>query len=431
MRVEERLRVEEPAQPGGLWSVCGLRSRRSRRLETRRDHPTGLRIVCGLRSRRSRRLETRRLHPGGLWSVCGLRSRRSRRLETRRLHPGRVVDQLRVEEPAQRWINCGLRSRRSRRLETRRDPSSRRCRAMGPPKWRPIAWCTDPVACRSDGHRVILRENSLHPSRKDPDDDRRTQISTLPVSSKSTSRKRPRICCGRCSPRSSTRCCPPMRTRYAAPRMAPSARIERIVATATGTVTSTPVPGTVDVAIPKLRQGSYFPEWLLERRRRAEAALTTVVATSYLLGVSTRRMEDLVQSLGITGLSKSQVSEMAKDLDEQVRAVPHQAVGRRPVHVRRRGRAHDEGPRGRPGDQGRRALATGVNAEGYREILGMQVSSTRGRRRLAHVLPRPVARGLTGVKLVTCDAHQGWSRRPARPCPARAGRDAGPITPRT
>src|SRR6476660_1139058 len=66
--------------------------------------------------------------------------------------------------------------------------------------------------------------------------------------------------------------------------------------------------GTLDVAIPKLRQGSYFPEWLLERRRRAEAALTTVVATSYLLGVSTRRMEDLVQSLGITGLSKSQVS---------------------------------------------------------------------------------------------------------------------------
>src|SRR5918993_2405503 len=76
--------------------------------------------------------------------------------------------------------------------------------------------------------------------------------------------------------------------------------------------------GTIDVAIPKLRSGTYFPEWLLERRRRAEAALTTVVATSYLLGVSTRRMEDLVQTLGITGLSKSQVSEMARDLDEQV-----------------------------------------------------------------------------------------------------------------
>jgi len=76
--------------------------------------------------------------------------------------------------------------------------------------------------------------------------------------------------------------------------------------------------GTVDVAVPKLREGSYFPDWLLQRRRRSEASLTSVVATCYLLGVSTRRMDKLVQSLGITGLSKSQVFEMAKDLDEQV-----------------------------------------------------------------------------------------------------------------
>lgn len=78
--------------------------------------------------------------------------------------------------------------------------------------------------------------------------------------------------------------------------------------------------GTIDVAIPKLRTGSYFPEWLLERRRRAEAALTSVVATCYLLGVSTRRMEKLVATLGITSLSKSQVSAMAADLDAQVEA---------------------------------------------------------------------------------------------------------------
>jgi putative transposase len=70
--------------------------------------------------------------------------------------------------------------------------------------------------------------------------------------------------------------------------------------------------GTLDVAIPKLRSRSYFPDWLLERRRRAERALTTVVATCYLLGVSTRRMEKLVEQLGITRLSKSQVSVMAK-----------------------------------------------------------------------------------------------------------------------
>ncbi len=74
----------------------------------------------------------------------------------------------------------------------------------------------------------------------------------------------------------------------------------------------------MEVAIPKLRQGSYFPDWLLERRRRAERAVTTVVATCYLLGVSTRRMEKLVETLGITRLSKSQVSVMAKELDVHV-----------------------------------------------------------------------------------------------------------------
>jgi hypothetical protein len=74
----------------------------------------------------------------------------------------------------------------------------------------------------------------------------------------------------------------------------------------------------MELAIPKLRSGSYFPDWLLERGRRAERALTTVVATCCLLGVSTRRMEKLVETLGITRLSKSQVSVMAKELDEQV-----------------------------------------------------------------------------------------------------------------
>jgi len=78
--------------------------------------------------------------------------------------------------------------------------------------------------------------------------------------------------------------------------------------------------GTIELAIPKLRSGSYFPDWLLERRRRAELALISVVATSYLLGVSTRRVEKLVEQLGVTRLSKSQVSEMAKHLDGQVAA---------------------------------------------------------------------------------------------------------------
>ena len=91
--------------------------------------------------------------------------------------------------------------------------------------------------------------------------------------------------------------------------------------------------GTVDVAVPKLREGSFFPDWLLQRRRRAEAALTTVVATCYLLGVSTRRMDRLVQSLGITGLSKSQVTEMAKDLDDQVEQFRTRPLGDGPYTV--------------------------------------------------------------------------------------------------
>jgi transposase-like protein len=74
----------------------------------------------------------------------------------------------------------------------------------------------------------------------------------------------------------------------------------------------------VELAIPKLRQGTDYPEWLPERRRRAERALATVVATSYLLGVSTRRVEKLAESLGVTKLAKSQVSVMAAELDEMV-----------------------------------------------------------------------------------------------------------------
>src|ERR1700751_3920618 len=78
--------------------------------------------------------------------------------------------------------------------------------------------------------------------------------------------------------------------------------------------------GTIELAIPKLRQGSYFPDWLLTHRRRAEQALVSVVATAYLLGVSTRRVEKLVEQLGVASLSKSQVSEMAAHLDAQVEA---------------------------------------------------------------------------------------------------------------
>jgi putative transposase len=165
--------------------------------------------------------------------------------------------------------------------------------------------------------------------------------------------------------------------------------------------------GTVELAIPKLRQGSYFPDWLLERRRRAEAALVSVVATSYLLGVSTRRMEKLVETLGISRLSKSQVSVMARDLDAQVEAFRTRPLDAGPytflaadalvLKVREGGRTVNV----------HALVATGVNAEGYREILGLQVSSAEDGAGWLAFFRDLTARGLSGVALVTSDAHAG------------------------
>jgi putative transposase len=165
--------------------------------------------------------------------------------------------------------------------------------------------------------------------------------------------------------------------------------------------------GTLEVAIPKLRAGSYFPDWLLERRRRAERALTTVVATCYLLGVSTRRMEKLVESLGITRLSKSQVSEMARELDAQVADFRHRPLDAGPytfvaadalaLKVREGGRVVNV----------HALVATGVNADGHREILGLQVTSAEDGAGWLAFFRDLTARGLTGVALVTSDAHRG------------------------
>jgi len=165
--------------------------------------------------------------------------------------------------------------------------------------------------------------------------------------------------------------------------------------------------GTIDVAIPKLRQGAYFPDWLLERRRRAEAALVSVVATSYLLGVSTRRMEKLVETLGITRLSKSQVSVMAKDLDEQVEAFRTRPLDAGPytflaadalvLKVREAKRTVNV----------HALLAVGVNADGHREILGLHVTSAEDGAGWLAFFRDLTARGLSGVKLVTSDAHRG------------------------
>jgi putative transposase len=165
--------------------------------------------------------------------------------------------------------------------------------------------------------------------------------------------------------------------------------------------------GTLDVAVPKLRSGSYFPDWLLERRRRAEAALTSVVATCYLLGVSTRRMEKLVESLGITRLSRSQVSVMAADLDAQVADFRTRPLDAGPytfvaadalvLKVREGGRVVNV----------HALLAAGVNADGHREILGLQVTSAEDGAGWLGFFRDLTARGLTGVALVTSDAHRG------------------------
>ncbi len=166
--------------------------------------------------------------------------------------------------------------------------------------------------------------------------------------------------------------------------------------------------GTLDVAVPKLRQGSLYPDWLLERRKRAERALTSVVATCYLLGVSTRRMDKLVQTLGITGLSKSQVSVMAKELDEHVEqfrtrrledAGPFTFVAADALVLKVR-----EGGRVVPVHV---LVATGVNADGHREILGVQVTSSEDGAGWLGFFRDLTARGLSGVKLVTSDAHAG------------------------
>jgi transposase-like protein len=164
--------------------------------------------------------------------------------------------------------------------------------------------------------------------------------------------------------------------------------------------------GTVELAIPRLRHGSYFPSFL-EHRRRAERALASVVATSYLLGVSTRRVEKLAASLGVTGLSKSQVSAMAAELDEMVEGFRSRRLDGGPYtfvwidaltqKVREGGRTVNV----------HCLVATGVNADGHREILGVDVTSSEDGAGWLAFLRGLVARGLSGVALVTSDDHAG------------------------
>src|SRR3954451_24140537 len=173
--------------------------------------------------------------------------------------------------------------------------------------------------------------------------------------------------------------------------------------------------GTVELAIPKLRTGSYFPDWLLQHRRRAEQALVSAVATSYLLGVSTRRVEKLVEQLGIKQLSKSQVSEMAQHLDVQVEAFRNRPLDAGPytfvwvdaltIKVREAGRTVNV----------HALIAVGVNADGQREVLGIDVSSQEDGAGWLAFLRSLTARGLAGVRLVISDPTAASSMPPAPP----------------
>ncbi len=165
--------------------------------------------------------------------------------------------------------------------------------------------------------------------------------------------------------------------------------------------------GTMELAIPKLRAGSYFPEWLLQPRRRTERALVAVVADSYLAGVSTRRVDKLVRQLGIEGMSKSQVSKLAAELDEIVEAFRSRPLDSGPYtyvwldaltqKVREGGRMVNVSA----------VLAIAVNSEGHREVLGLDVITAEDGAGWLAFLKDLKVRGLSSVQLVISDDHRG------------------------
>lgn len=164
--------------------------------------------------------------------------------------------------------------------------------------------------------------------------------------------------------------------------------------------------GTIGIKVPRVRDGSYFPS-LLEPRRRAERALVAVVQEAYVQGVSTRRVDELVQALGLQGISKSQVSVLCADLDAEVErfrarplvdAYPYVWLDATFVKGRQHGRVVSLAV----------VIAIGLNATtGLREVLGIEVGPSEDGAFWLAFLRSLVARGLTGVQLVVSDAHEG------------------------
>ena len=165
--------------------------------------------------------------------------------------------------------------------------------------------------------------------------------------------------------------------------------------------------GTIDLAVPKLREGTYYPAWLLTHRRRAEQALASVIAQAYIEGVSTRRVDDLVKAMGIEGISRSEVSRLAGELDAKVAEFRERPLDAGPYRylwidaltqkVREGGRVVNVSA----------VVATAVNIEGRREIVGFDIVTSETTAGWTSFLRSLVARGLSGVELVISDAHGG------------------------
>jgi putative transposase len=163
--------------------------------------------------------------------------------------------------------------------------------------------------------------------------------------------------------------------------------------------------GTVELRIPKLRKGSYFPGFL-EPRRMAEKALTAVVQEAYVQGVSTRSVDDLVQAMGMSGISKSQVSRLCAEIDDKVKAFlnrpiegdwPYLWIDATYLKVRQNGRIVSVAV----------IIAVGVNSDGRREVLGLDIGPSEAEPFWTAFLRKLGRRGLRGVKLVISDAHEG------------------------
>jgi transposase-like protein len=166
--------------------------------------------------------------------------------------------------------------------------------------------------------------------------------------------------------------------------------------------------GTVDLAIPKLRKGAYFPSFL-EPRRRSEEALLNVIQEAYVHGVSTRKVSDLVQALGVEGVSRSEVSRICASLDEQVEAFRNRPLEKRypylwldatHLKVREAGRVVSNAV----------VVAYGLNEDGYREVIGMSVGASENETFWMEFLRSLVERGLSGVQLAISDAHKGLKK---------------------